>query len=178
MSKGLCECGCGETTAVAKRSYKSKGVRKGEHYRFVHGHGARKYRADEPPYAVRTDGCWQWVRRFNDGGYGIIVIGGRRNRAHRVFYEAAKGPVPSGLVLDHLCRNRGCVNPDHLEPVTNRVNILRGEAPSAKRARQTHCHRGHEFTTENTYDPGRGGRACRQCHRDYERERYHRLKAS
>jgi hypothetical protein len=74
-----------------------------------------------------TGFCWEWTGR-TDQGYGRVSIGGRQLRAHRVVYERLVGRVPDGLVLDHLCRNRGCVNPDHLEPVTNEENIRRGVA--------------------------------------------------
>ena len=90
--------------------------------------------------------------------------------AHRVVYEILVGPIPVGLELDHLCRNRACVNPDHLEPVTTRTNLLRGYSPWACRARQTHCKRGHEFTPENTYGTGDGRRYCRTCRRAHHRE--------
>lgn len=85
-------------------------------------------------------------------------------KAHRVAFELIRGCIPNGLVLDHLCRNRGCVNPDHLEPVTFRENIMRGVGYTAQQARKTHCRHGHEFTVENTY-VWRGGRICRTCRR-------------
>ena len=111
--------------------------------------------------------CWPWLASRNEGGYGQFrgALGG--GMAHRFAYEAIVGPIPEGLTLDHLCRNRACVNPAHLEPVTSRVNTLRGDGLAARRARQTHCKRGHEFTPENGYvytDPkGRERRICRAC---------------
>jgi hypothetical protein len=115
---------------------------------------------------ARTDACWLWTGATTGYGYGqfYLGLGQRRVRAHRFSYELLVGPIPDGLVLDHLCRVRLCVNPAHLEPVTQRENILRGEGTSAHHARQTHCKRGHEFTPENTY-VRRGMRTCRQCHR-------------
>jgi hypothetical protein len=81
--------------------------------------------------------------------------------AHRMAYELARDPIPAGLVIDHLCRNKRCVNPSHLEAVEQRVNLLRGETNSAK----THCINGHEFTPDNTY-MWQGKRSCRACRRD------------
>jgi hypothetical protein len=116
----------------------------------------------------KTQDCWNWTGAL-DNGYGRFQGGPRGSkvhRAHRLAYELLVGPIPEGLVLDHLCRNRRCVNPDHLEPVTNRINVLRGEGWAASRARQTHCIHGHEFTPANTYvDPKRGTRGCRECRR-------------
>ncbi|MFH9014005.1 HNH endonuclease signature motif containing protein [Streptomyces sp. NPDC017943] len=119
--------------------------------------------------AKRDDGCWFWTASKNTGGYGHFMYGGQRGNAHRFAYEALVGPIPEGLVLDHLCRVRHCVNPDHLEPVTMRVNSLRGEGPSAKNAVKTHCKQGHEFSASNTYVTPRGRRQCRTCQRSRQR---------
>lgn len=116
-------------------------------------------------------GCWHWTLSKTDKGYGQAHRDGKTKRAHRVSYEAFVGPVPIGLQLDHLCRNRACANPAHLEPVTQRENILRGVAPSAQNARKTHCEQGHEFTAANTYIHTGGKRRCRACHRKRERVR-------
>jgi hypothetical protein len=91
-------------------------------------------------------------------GVGRVVKFG-----HRVSYEAFKGPIPDGLTIDHLCRNRACVNPEHLEPVTMRVNCLRGESPAAVHARKTHCPKGHEYSAENTYRHKGNHRMCKLC---------------
>lgn len=96
------------------------------------------------------DECWPWLAYINDGGYGNIMIDGRPHRAHRVAYELLIGPIPEKLVTDHLCRNRWCVNPWHLEPVTNEENIDRGLFHKVKPEPKTHCKHGHEFTPENT----------------------------
>ena len=110
----------------------------------------------------KSDGCWNWLGAL-DRGYGrfSLVVDGRSRHlyAHGVSYEMARGPVPEGLQLDHLCRNRACVNPDHLEPVTRRENILRGEAPTAKAARRTECPEGHPYEPS----PWRRERICRIC---------------
>lgn len=108
-------------------------------------------------------GCWQWTGYLMPNGYARISVNGERQYAHRVAYEAVLGPIPDGLVIDHLCRNRGCVNPDHLEAVTQRTNVLRGVSFAAARARQVRCLRGHRFTKANTYVAGNGTRKCRKC---------------
>src|SRR5690349_9784178 len=87
---------------------------------------------------------------------------------HRVAYERLVGPIPDGLALDHLCRVRHCINPDHLEPVTWRENILRGASEVARLAARTACSKGHEFTPENTRI-NNGARACRRCDRENKR---------
>ncbi|WP_432110795.1 HNH endonuclease signature motif containing protein [Streptomyces sp. YPW6] len=108
-------------------------------------------------------GCWQWTGYLMPNGYARISVAGERQYAHRVAYEAMVEPIPEGLVIDHLCRNRGCVNPEHLDAVTQRTNVLRGESQAAARARQTACVRGHAFDRTNTYRAGNGTRKCRKC---------------
>lgn len=123
------------------------------------------------------NGCWTWTAACNENGYGQfnlstaepIRAGARTSRvmAYRYAYELLIGPIPGKMQIDHLCRNRGCVNPEHLEPVTARVNVLRGDTFVAAQAAQTHCLRGHEFTPENTWTArGTRKRNCRTCHRE------------
>ncbi len=116
------------------------------------------------------DSCWQWTASLACEGYGRLSVGGRRFFAHRLAYEHFVSAIPKGLQVDHLCRNRGCVNPQHLEVVTRIENVMRGESPLARNARKTHCKHGHEFTVENTYIDAKG-RACRTCHRTIETQR-------
>lgn len=111
-------------------------------------------------YECQSDGCWRWVGYCTADGYGRFWTGSTMAIAHRWSYEHFVGPIPSGFVIDHLCRNRACVNPAHLEAVTFNENVRRGA-----RARQTHCKHGHEFTPENTY-LGCGARQCRTCQRE------------
>jgi hypothetical protein len=112
----------------------------------------------------REGDCLVYVGKLN-GGYGRLSDEGKDKYAHRVAWEAQRGPVPEGLELDHLCRNRACVNVDHLELVTHRVNGERGESFAARNGRKTQCPHGHEYTPENTYIGPSGSRFCRECHR-------------
>jgi len=112
--------------------------------------------------------CWLWTGAGTGNGYGKFWVFPRMVPAHRYAYEFCVGPIPEGLEIDHLCRVRNCVNPDHLEPVTHRENILRGETIMAKNAAQTHCKNGHPFDEANTYHY-RGFRHCRECRRQHKR---------
>lgn len=113
---------------------------------------------------LAESGCHVWTGRLDRHGYGQMTIDSKTLRVHRVNFILTRGPLLREVKLDHLCRNRACVNPDHLEPVTDKVNILRGDSPSAVNSRKTHCYRGHEFTLANTYHL-KGGRCCRACGR-------------
>lgn len=114
-----------------------------------------------------------WLRYRNRDGYGIGTWNGKRQGAHRIAYEAFVSPIPEGSEIDHLCRNRACVRPDHLEAVAHLVNVRRGEAPSAAHSRKTHCVHGHPFDETNTVyrdtPSGRRWRKCRTCRDDANR---------
>lgn len=187
MSKGTC------TVSGCDRPIRYKAL--------CNAHYLRKLRHGDPLASGRTpktlrerfeskviraeNGCWEWSgSHFQATGYAIFNVPSDRDgrwrpaTGHRVSYELHVGPIPDGLSIDHLCRNRGCVNPAHLEPVTTRVNMLRGEAPSAVSVRENRCLQGHEFTPENTYTKPNGKRQCRECLRAYWREAGRRKRAA
>jgi hypothetical protein len=103
--------------------------------------------------------CWPWTGTRDEKGYGRHYVGRDQLKAHRYSYELLVGPIPAGLVIDHLCRNTSCVNPDHLEPVTNRENNRRGAVLI------TACPQGHPYDERNTVLDGKGHRTCRECRR-------------
>lgn len=131
--------------------------------------------------------CWMWSAHRDRGGYGQFSVGGRLRRAHRVAYELFVGPIPEGRQIDHTCHDpqtcaggrscphRACVNPAHLQPVTNRENVLRGIGPTAVNAAKTHCNHGHSL--EDAYIERDGGRNCRHCQRRRSRK-YEQRKAA
>lgn len=124
----------------------------------------------------RGEGCWLWRAGFTTEGYGKFSVASSSALAHRVAYELEVGEIPPGLVLDHRCRNRSCINPAHLEPVTPRENTLRGEGVSALNARKPHCHKhGVEFT-RRTRRTGGEYRECLPCKNEYKRNRRRGLK--
>ncbi len=119
--------------------------------------------------------CWEWTAGCFDTGYGAFAAqyddGYKPRGAHRVAWRLLVGPIPHDLTIDHLCRNRACVNPDHMELVTRGENSVRGYGPTAKNRRKTRCKRGHPFDEENTYITPQGWRQCRECHRAKMRRR-------
>lgn len=121
--------------------------------------------------------CWVWTGYIGrPDGYGRLTIAGTGFLTHRLSYTFRVGPIPVGLTLDHLCRNRACLRPDHLEPVTLTENTLRGVGPTAERARKTVCVRGHDLMdAKNVYVEKRGYRHCRTCHRENVLARHRRL---
>ena len=118
---------------------------------------------------ILDDGCWEWTGARYRNGYGAFKGPEKVTCAHRIGYELLVGPIPSGLEIDHLCRNRACVNPEHLDPVPHGVNVGRGG-----NAIKTHCPRGHAYDERNTYrknSKGKLSRQCRACHAEDERHR-------
>jgi hypothetical protein len=119
--------------------------------------------------------CWEWLA-CTSGGYGSFNIGYRHHLAHRVAYELFRGPIPPGMTIDHLCRNRACANPEHFEVVTRGENARRGVSANAAK---THCKHGHALTPENVYrQPTRNGRYCRTCRTIRRREVYVRQRVA
>lgn len=121
-------------------------------------------------------GCWVVVRKVADSyGYVQLMVDGSLHQAHRLAYELMVGEILPGLQLDHLCRNRACINPYHLDQVTVKVNVQRGSAPrlsGERMASKTHCPHGHPYSTENTYvNETSGGRTCKTCRREKDKKR-------
>jgi len=122
-------------------------------------------------HVVTESGCWEWGGAKQPNGYGKLNRDGQ-HLAHRWYYIAAKGDIPEGLELDHLCRNRGCVNPDHLEPVTKSENLKRSPLVGKCRAEPTHCNNGHAYEGKNYRRRSpRGAPYCQQCHNEYKRRK-------
>jgi hypothetical protein len=127
------------------------------------------------PVADLDGFCWAWTGGRTTGGYGLVAIDSpKRHYVHRLSYTILVGPIPPGLQIDHLCRNRRCCNPRHLEPVTNHVNTLRGE-----KAQKTHCVHGHPLSGDNLIWTNNGPdrprtRKCRTCENRWQREHYKR----
>lgn len=124
-------------------------------------------------YAIdASTGCWIWTAWRNNQGYGTIGIspalsgGPKQVYAHRLSYEMHKGPIPPGLVIDHICNNPACVNPEHLQAITQKANIDRSSHPSVQRRLAGRCIRGHDMTDPtNVYmRPDNGRKACKACY--------------
>lgn len=119
----------------------------------------------------KTDTCWNWNGCTNGVFYGLISVNNKNILVHRFSYELHKGKIPDGLQIDHLCRNKLCVNPEHLEAVTQYENLKRGNTWLHHKSK-THCKNGHEYNEENTYKPIPNHRICIICRRERERKNY------
>ena len=151
----------------------------GMHWQRWKKHGDPNYQrpARDERFWARVDksaegGCWLWTGTTFSTGYGALWVDGGQKLAHRLSYEMNVGPIPGGRQLDHLCRVRACVNPEHLEPVTIRENLMRGETNAAANAAKTHCPYGHPYDEVNTYVNPSGHRVCRECSRSKFRDWY------
>lgn len=166
-----CECGCGGTPVKPES-------------RFLRGHQHGQLRERLfSRLVIDPSGCLLWTGCRDNWGYGRIRTGGRRQQeVHRVMWELLEGPVPDGLMLDHVkargCVNRHCASIAHLEPVTPAENNRRSSSASAVNAAKTHCDSGHEFTEANTYTGANGARECRACGRDSQRRYKARKRAA
>lgn len=118
----------------------------------------------------KSKGCWNFIGSVGKDGYGKFYIDGKMEMAHRVSYKIKVGEIPKGLNIDHKCRNRACVNPKHIEPVTQRENVMRGLGVARFNSEKTHCIHGHEFNYINTRITKDGERACRVCARLWARK--------
>lgn len=131
-----------------------------------------------PKKYIDENGCWNWTGFINTDGYGQTSFKHKNTGAHRLMYAAfhdANIPEGNKMQLDHLCKNKRCFNPSHLEIVPARINTLRSEnAPATKNVNKTHCLRGHEFTGDNTQFK-KGRRICKACRRIYNKDIYDRL---
>ena len=180
-----CECGCGEATRPFQRTNMRKGEYKGSPRRFVEGHRNRLAMVTETQAEIRfwakvdrtPDGCWYWCGKTLPNGYGVYRSGGAQVSAHRYAYQLSNGIIPIPLTIDHLCRIRHCVNPDHLEAVTLAENIRRGsggtsggKASGAKKRAMTVCRHGHPFDQHNTRFRENGTRACKACERERKKQ--------
>jgi hypothetical protein len=166
---GYCQCGCGQRTIVPRKTdgkYDVRGVprkfRAGHQWRVLPGTAVERL---ERYSRLDVDtGCWVWTAPLSENGYGRINFRAASWPAHRLSYTLLVGPVPDDLHMDHLCRNRACINPAHLEPVTHAENLRRGLGGRLT----THCPQGHPYSPENTYIPplpNKQGRQCRICKR-------------
>lgn len=128
-------------------------------------------------FVEMTPGCWQWRGSLSQG-YGRFIVRTENRGAHRVSFELHKGLIPEGYDVHHICRNKRCVNPDHLEILTHKEHCQMGEQGEYNRVK-THCPKGHEYTPENTYlGKRKNNRTCRECSRTRDRERKRNLRRS
>lgn len=175
---GKCFCGCGGFTPIAEATRLRKGYVRGEHTKWIVGHQSRKEQRGDSGGALYVEEdrgyvtpCHIW-QGMKSSGYAIRRDGRRRNiRIHREKFEERHGPLPEGMVPDHLCRQRACVNVEHMEAVTRGENVLRGMHPKMIAFRNETCVQGHAKTPENGYRRANGKWVCRPCRNAYKRRR-------
>lgn len=164
IAAGMCICACGQPAPISDRNRPALGVVRGQPGRLVLGHSSSPFRLDRPKWEVdEATGCWLWTSTLNDDGYGTTAPNPEKF-AHRGVYHRLLGPVPEGMELDHLCRVRRCVNPDHLEPVAQAKN--KGRAHGWKfgpTGEALTCGRGHDLTTSGAFYVPPGDSARREC---------------
>lgn len=172
---GLCWCGCGGITPLADATRLKFGLVRGEHTRWILGHQSRKeprVNSGNAPYLLEDRGyktpCWIWQGGKRQG-YASRRKGHTTEGVHRVMYEERYGSVPEGMVLDHLCQQRDCINIDHLEVVSIGENVRRGTHPKMVAFREGTCVQGHPRTPENSYISASGRQICRICRNEYKR---------
>jgi hypothetical protein len=178
--KWFCRCECGNEATVAANKLRSGHTKSCGCAVLEHRPALERF---AEKIALTESGCIEWIGGLSDVGYGQFYVGMKANPttgkgyAHRWSYEYHVGPIPEGLHIDHLCRNRRCVNPEHLEPVTLAENVLRGSGASAANAAKTHCPQGHPLSGDNLYvHPTKNMRRCRECMRQQNRARYYQRK--
>jgi HNH endonuclease len=159
--RGICSCGnpCASINGRCLECF------------YKSGYNANKLEDALDRFIIADNGCWEWVGNINTQyGYGRFPFNGHNLQAHTAVWELLVGPFPPGLDPDHLCRNRKCVNPSHIEPVTRKVNVLRGMSPNAINSRKTHCPKGHPYSGDNLvinaqYHYNGKARVCKECHK-------------
>lgn len=174
IAAGMCVDACGRPAPISDRNRPQYGVLRGQPGWFINGHSRSPFRLDHPRWKVdETTGCWLWTGSINDDGYGTTWPSPEKF-AHRGAYHRLVGPVPAGMELDHLCRVRACVNPDHLEPVTQALNKGRAHGwmfgPSGV---ALECQRGHDLTLPGAFyiRAHDGHRECRACRNSWRQRR-------
>lgn len=166
----FCKCGCGNKTTIAKKTRGQYGHTAGLPVNYLIGHHRKKRIEESIRESVMPEpnnGCFLWIGELSPGGYGRKRYLGKRLYAHRLVYEMEHGEIPKDMTIDHLCRVRSCVNPKHMEVVTNKENILRGISPSALNFRKKFCAKcSGPYTKDN-----RAKRTCVNCRNTYRRNR-------